>query len=99
MQVQAVHHVAIASRDLKRSLTFYNGVLCLTPAPRPDFPVGGARLDTGTAICSIGRVSGLAPRRTASIQAAIFGSEARGSTQRLQRAKQSITTKWNGQIA
>ena len=48
MQVQAVHHVSIATRDLERSLTFYSGVLGLTPGPRPNFPVGGAWLDMGS---------------------------------------------------
>ena len=48
MQVQAVHHVAIATRDLEQSLAFYSGVLGLMPAPRPNFPVEGAWLDMGT---------------------------------------------------
>jgi catechol 2,3-dioxygenase-like lactoylglutathione lyase family enzyme len=48
MQVQAIHHVAIATRDLQRSLAFYRGVLGLTPAPRPNFPVDGAWLDMGS---------------------------------------------------
>lgn len=47
MRVQAVHHVAVATRDLDRSLAFYAGVLGLTPAPRPNFPLGGAWLDMG----------------------------------------------------
>ncbi|MBB3019371.1 catechol 2,3-dioxygenase-like lactoylglutathione lyase family enzyme [Microvirga lupini] len=48
MKIQAVHHVAIATRDLERSLAFYSGVLCLMPAARPDFPVAGAWLDMGS---------------------------------------------------
>ncbi len=47
MQVQAVHHVAIATRDLERSLAFYSILLGLKPAPRPNFSVGGAWLDMG----------------------------------------------------
>ena len=50
MQIQAVHHVAIATRDLERSLAFYSGVLGLTPTPRPTFPVEGAWLDLGTTL-------------------------------------------------
>ncbi|WP_181702721.1 VOC family protein [Chthonobacter albigriseus] len=48
MRVQAVHHVAIATRDLEKSLAFYCGVLGLEAAPRPNFPVGGAWLDLGS---------------------------------------------------
>ena len=48
MRVQAVHHVAIATRDLFRSIEFYCGVLGLRAADRPNFPVGGAWLDMGS---------------------------------------------------
>jgi glyoxylase I family protein len=48
MQVQAVHHVTIVTRDLERSLAFYSDVLGLAPGPRPDFPLGGAWLDMGS---------------------------------------------------
>ena len=44
----AVHHVAIATRDLKRPLAYYSVMLGLTPAPRPRFPVDGAWLDLGS---------------------------------------------------
>ena len=47
MQVRAVHHVAIATRDLERSLNFYSDILGLGAAPRPSFPVAGTWLDLG----------------------------------------------------
>ncbi|MBM6593745.1 VOC family protein [Microvirga pudoricolor] len=48
MLVRAVHHVAIATQDLERSLASYSGILGLKPAPRPSFPVDGAWLDMGS---------------------------------------------------
>nr|WP_281408116.1 VOC family protein [Rhizobium sp. P32RR-XVIII] len=38
----ALHHVAIITHDLGKSLPFYRGVFSLTEIPRPNFPVGGA---------------------------------------------------------
>jgi len=47
MQVNAVHHVSMATKDLEQSLAFYRDVLGLRPGPRPNFPNMGAWLDLG----------------------------------------------------
>lgn len=47
MEIEAVHHVAVATRDLERSRAFYCGVLGLKPIARPDFAVGGTWLGLG----------------------------------------------------
>jgi len=41
IQVKGYHHVAILIKDLKRSKSFYEGILNLIPIPRPDFGFSG----------------------------------------------------------
>jgi catechol 2,3-dioxygenase-like lactoylglutathione lyase family enzyme len=41
IKVKGYHHVAILIKDLKRSKSFYEGILNLIPIPRPDFGFAG----------------------------------------------------------
>ena len=47
LKVATLHHVAVTTRDLARSMAFYEGVLGLRPLPRPAFAVGGAWYEAG----------------------------------------------------
>jgi glyoxylase I family protein len=49
MIVEAIHHVAVVTRDLPRSLAFYRDVVGLVPVERPDFDLAGAWLRAGAA--------------------------------------------------
>ncbi len=42
MIAKAVHHISFAVRDLAKSREFYQGLLGLEPAPRPDIGLPGA---------------------------------------------------------
>lgn len=48
MTLLTLHHVAIITRDLGKSMPFYRDVFGLTEISRPDFPVGGAWLACGS---------------------------------------------------
>lgn len=48
MSMLALHHVAIITSDLEKSLPFYRDVFGLTEIPRPNFPVDGAWLACGS---------------------------------------------------
>ena len=39
--IETLHHVSLPVRDLQRSITFYEGVLGLTPMARPPFDFEG----------------------------------------------------------
>lgn len=41
MSSLSLHHTSIPVRDLDRAIAFYEGVLGLTPLPRPGFPFSG----------------------------------------------------------
>jgi catechol 2,3-dioxygenase-like lactoylglutathione lyase family enzyme len=47
IQVKGYHHIAILIKDLKRSKSFYEGILNLTPISRPDFGFQGAWYQIG----------------------------------------------------
>src|SRR5690349_19728776 len=47
MDVRAVHHVAVAVRDLEGARAFYCGVLGLRESPRPAFASEGTWLGLG----------------------------------------------------
>ena len=47
MEIEAIHHVSLTTRDLERSRRFYADVLGLTEIARPDFPFPGAWFQVG----------------------------------------------------
>ena len=51
MPVTGINHYLVVSRDLERSRAFYEQVLGLTVADRPDFGFPGYWLKTGEDIC------------------------------------------------
>lgn len=51
MPVTGINHYLVVSRDLERSKAFYEQVLGLTVADRPDFGFPGYWLKTGEDIC------------------------------------------------
>jgi len=48
MQLEALDHVSLVTRDLQRSVAFYQSVLGLRPLARPPFKSEGAWLGSGT---------------------------------------------------
>ena len=47
MRIRRLHHSSFPVRDLARSRRFYEGVLGLTPVPRPDLGVPGVWYGAG----------------------------------------------------
>ncbi len=47
MRIRAVDHASVRITDLERSRAFYEGLLGLSPAPRPDLGFPGAWYDVG----------------------------------------------------
>jgi catechol 2,3-dioxygenase-like lactoylglutathione lyase family enzyme len=48
MPVIDIHHVAVKTADVERTVRFYNKVLGTRTVPRPDFPFPGAWLSLGS---------------------------------------------------
>lgn len=48
MPVTDIHHVAIKTADVEKTVRFYNDVLGTRSVPRPDFPFPGAWLSLGS---------------------------------------------------